>query len=290
MVAEALDGTVTFDGANRASVTGTGLGEIKFKLDSRYAHPIGEDSGMVERALEGIGARPTAAAMLSPVVPVELITEPLSAGQFGLLDRAVAALGDAGALGTAASALYAFGVHLNVAVDEKNPERAIRIAAAYSFAERWLRERWAVNTSRRMVPFIDPYPKGWTVDLGKAMAEGRVPALEEFIQLYQVYNPSRNRGLDLWPLLGHFAPEAAERIAGQPVRNARPAFHYRWPDSRVGEPGWSPWRDYERWLLIEAVADRPELLERARLASVGAESGKGKLSDYMRVMDAVMAR
>ena len=288
VLAEALNGKVELLSPHRAILHGTGIGDVELELDMRYVHPIEEDSGPIERALEGAGVRVKAAELMAPVVPVEIITEPLTPDKFQTLDNGLAALVDAGAVGTGAKALYAFGVHLNVAL-VGGPERAIRIAGAFTFAERWIRETWAVDPSRRVVPFIDPYPKGWRVELAEAMAGGHVPDLDAFIRLYAHYNPTRNRGLDLWPLLGHLAPEASERALGEKVMNARPAFHYRWPDSRLGEPGWSPWESYDRWLLVERAADEPERLERLRLACHGAESGKGKLSDYKRTCDAVMA-
>lgn len=289
IVAEALGGRLVIDGTHLARVTDTGLGEIEFALDTRYAKPPDERSGFVDRALERLGAREDAAKLLSTVVPVEMVTEPLERAQFPLVDQAVGALRDAGAEGTEAAPLYAFGMHLNIALTHGGTDRAIRIAGAYSFAERWVRDRWPVDPARRLVPFIDPYPKGWRVELGQAMADGAVPDLERFVRLYQTYNPSRNRGLDLWPLLGHLAPELARRVHAQVIKNARPAFHYRWPDSRISEPGWSPWGELDRWIRFERAADDPDRLERIRQVSVAVESGQGQLSRYRAALDEVMA-
>lgn len=286
-VAEALDGEVTLEGPHMARVTGTPLGALEFELDTRYAKPPDRRRGLIDRALESIGARGEAADLLSYIVPVELVTGPLAPDRFPLLDRAVAALREAGAEGTDSAPLYAFGMHLNIALGHGGAERAIRIAAAYTFAERWLRERFPTDRSRRLTPFIDPYPKGFRADLGAAMAGGALPGLEEFIRLYRVYNPTRNRGLDLWPLLGHLASEVAERAHGSPIKNARPAFHYRWPDSRIADPEWSPWDELERWDSFERVADDPLMLETLREASTALESGQGAHSRYMRTADGI---
>lgn len=287
VIADALGGAAERRSEHVARVHGTGLGDLTLELDTRWAKPPDETSGLLDRTLERFGARSEAANLLSAVVPVELVTEPLDEARLPLVDRAVEALGAAGAEGTWAAPLYAFGMHLNVALAHGGAERAIRIAAAFSFAERWIRECWAVDPARRLVPFIDPYPKGWRTDLAAAMAGG-LPDLETFMRLYQTYNPTRNRALDLWPLLGHLDPPGAARIRGEPVRNARPAFHYRWPDSRVGEPGWSPWEALRRWDRIEAIGDDPAVLERLRAASLAVESGAGMLSTYMRDLDSVM--
>ena len=289
VLAAELGGEVAFDGTYLARVVDSALGELELELDTRYAHPPDERSGLVDKALDSLGAREEAAKLLSAVVPVELITPPLVPAQFPLVDRALSALARAGAEGTEAGALYAFGLHLNIGLSHGGAERAIRIAGAYSFAERWLRERWPVDTSRRLVPFIDAYPTGWRVELSERMADRRVPDLESFVRLYHTYNPSRNRGLDLWPLLAHLAPESVERLDGGPVKHPRPAFHYRWPDSRIGEPDWSLWREFDRWLLIERAADDPDRLERMRASSHALETGQGALSRYMALLDEVMA-
>ena len=289
VLAAALGGEAVPGGPHDARVTGGPLGPLELELDTRYARPPDERSGLVDRALESLGAREEAAKLLAAVVPVELITEPLAPAQFPLLDRAVAALREAGAHGTEAAARYAFGMHLNIALEHGGAERAVRIAAAYSFAERWLRDRFPVDASRRVVPFIDPYPKGWKVDLAEAMEGGRVPDIDAFVRLYQTYNPSRNRGLDLWPLLAHLAPDTVARVHGRTVKNPRPAFHYRWPDSRLGDPGWSPWQELERWRRIERVADDADRLERARAQALAVESGTGALSAYLAALDEVMA-
>ncbi|HUF55567.1 MAG TPA: amidoligase family protein [Thermohalobaculum sp.] len=289
VLADALGGEAVVGGPHDARVTGSRLGELELELDTRYARPPDEQSGLVDRALESLGAREEAVKLLSIVVPVELVTPPLAPAQFPALEEAVAALRAAGAEGTEVAPHYAFGMHLNISLDHGGAERAIRIAAAYGFAERWLRDRFPVDPSRRVVPFIDPYPKGWKVELAEAMAGGAVPGIEAFVRLYQNYNPNRNRGLDLWPILGHLAPEAVARIHRQPVRNPRPAFHCRWPDSRVGDPGWSPWQELERWRRVERAADDPDRLERARAQSLGVESGRGPLSAYLAALDEVMA-
>jgi hypothetical protein len=40
----------------------------------------------------------------------------------------------------------------------------------------------------------------------------------------------------------------------------RPTFHYRLPDARVSDPGWSIAPDWNRWVAVERLAvDRPRL-------------------------------
>ena len=288
VVARALGGSVVAKGEHRATVTGTTIGDIKIELDTRYADPDAPAKGLLDKAIDSLDAREETAKLLTRVVPVEISVMPIEPAQFPVFDRALDALRQAGAVGTGEGFLYAFGMHLNVALAHGGVPRALSVAAAYAFAERWLRRVVRTDAARRMTPFIDPYPRGYIVELAEATAGGVVPPIEEFVPLYQTYNPTRNRGLDMWPMLAHFAPAEVARLHG-PVKVPRPAFHYRLPDSRLGDPGWSPWPDLDRWLLIERAADDPERFERLRASSLAVESGKGVLSDYLATLDAVMA-
>ncbi|HEX8527051.1 amidoligase family protein, partial [Allosphingosinicella sp.] len=44
----------------------------------------------------------------------------------------------------------------------------------------------------------------------------------------------------------------------------RPTFHYRMPDARVSDPGWSIAPDWNRWVAVERLA-----VDRDRLNRVG---------------------
>ena len=288
ILAAALGGEVTVQSPHLARVAGSRLGDLKLELDTRYAKPP-EDPGLIDRALDSLHAREAAADMLSYVVPVELVTPPLAPDRFDLLDAAIAALRDAGLEGTKGATLNAFGMHLNIQLLPPEPERAIRIGAAYAFAEHWLRHTRPPDNARRATPFIDPYPSAYIRALGHAMTEGRVPALDAFVALYAEWNPNRNRGLDLWPLLGHLAPAICARVRGRPVPNARPAFHYRLPDSRVGEPGWSPLTELARWDRLEAAAADARALESLRSASLDFEEWRTGRARYIELVDAVLA-
>jgi hypothetical protein len=277
VIAGAIGGTVERTGRHAAKVQGSAIGDIKVYLDTRYAQPA-KDPTAVDRVLEALKLRDGAAELLATVmpVPVELVTEPITRAQFAELDRAVEALRASGAGDTKAGTLYAYGMHLNPEHDcgpgdggrlGDGAARAIRIAAAYAFAERWLRHLTPPDNMRRVTPFVDPYSESYVEELADACADGRAPDMGRFVALYAEYNPDRNRGLDMWPLIGHLAPRLAERFHDGPIKNARPTFHYRLPDSRVSLPGWSPRDGLDRWEAIERAADDPDTFERLRRAA-----------------------
>jgi hypothetical protein len=172
-----------------------------------------------------------------------------------------------GAQGTRSSAINAFGMHLNMALEptegQQAQERAVRIAVAFACVEPWLRRGMGLDLLRRASPFVDPYPTGWLRVASEWAMAGEWPDLETFVAVYGEWNHTRNRGLDLWPLLGWFDRAMADAALGEPVKNARPAFHYRLPDSRIELVDWNIGAEIARWDRIEALADRPEDLAEA---------------------------
>jgi hypothetical protein len=264
LVRDALGGVIAEETPHKATLEDTPLGRVKFELDTRFASPAKDDPSFLDQALDELELRQAAADILSSVVPVEMITGPLERACFDDLDRAIGALRDAGAQGTYDHPLSAYGLHLNIELDPLDEGRAIRVAAAYAFVEPWLRRVLEVDLLRRVTPFIDPYPRDYVEALGTLFAGGETPRLTAFLRLYAQWNATRNRGLDMWPLLGALNAVAAEIALGAPVKNPRPAFHYRLPDSRLSRPGWTPREEVRRWDAIERIADAPERLARAR--------------------------
>lgn len=287
VVASAIGGRVEETGRHAALLHGSALGDLKFMLDTRYAEPA-RDPGLIDNLLDALDMREDAAGLLKEVlpVPVEMITQPLEMHEFEILDQAIAALRKAGATGTEGGALHAFGLHLNPEL-QGGARRAIRIAAIYAFAERWLRHRNPPDMARRLSPFVGAYPEAYLLALARAF-QTAPPGLAEFIALYAKHNPDRNRGLDMWPLLGWLAPKAAEAAHGKPIKNPRPAFHYRLPDSLLGDREWSPRADLSRWLAIERAADDPTAFERLRAAAEGAATGRISRDDHLREAEAVL--
>ena len=66
--------------------------------------------------------------------------------------------------------------------------------------------------------------------------------------------------------------------------NRRPTFHYRLPDARLSDPGWSIAPDWNRWVAVERVADdrdRLDALGRAYLAFAGEAKSWAELSERL---------
>lgn len=221
------------------------LGRLRVELDTALRKLGG--GRLVQQGLDA----------LRGVIPVEIVTEPLDAGAVATLDALRDDLRRAGALGSRHGVLLGFGVHLNPARDGDDA-RVIRVARAFGLVEDWLRIRRHIDVTRRILPFVHPWPAPLTDDL----VDAPPATLEGLARLYARHTQSRNHGLDLLPLLHDAEPDAYD--ASFPRAHAiggRPAYHFRLPDSRIDEPGWSltePWAD---WLAIERVADDPAMAE-----------------------------
>ncbi len=191
------------------------------------------------------------------VVPLELVAPPLAPDKLGLLQAVATDLRRLGAEGTEAGLLRGYGMHLNIAARSMQARDIIPVLRAYTFLEDWLRGAETIDLSRRMLPFVDPYPRGFVTH----MAQDPPATMEGLATLYLRHNPTRNRGLDLLPILATWNEAMLRRMLGNEKIGARPAFHYRLPDCRIDEQDWTIALEWNRWRLLEKVAAAPDVLD-----------------------------
>lgn len=104
------------------------------------------------------------------------------------------------------------------------------------------------------------------------VASGYRPDLAGLAGDYLAANPTRDRGLDLLPVLLHLDPARVRAALPREKVGARPALHYRLPRARVGEPGWGVAPAWDGWAAVERLAGDPD-----RLAALGrAHPGQGR--------------
>ncbi len=233
------------------------FGEVHVALDTRHAAHKADQSELSEAARALFGD------VASIVVPVEITMPPIPLADAPELDRLSAALRAAGAEGTRAGLAYAFGTQLNVEAWGTGPADILATLRAYFLLEDWLREEIEVDRARSLLGFETAHPLAYqrlVLDPGYAPDPARLAA--DYID----HNPTRNRGLDLLPILAHLDAEAvAARLPEEKIK-ARPAYHYRLPNSAVEDPAWSPRLEWLRWLRLERLA-----VDAARLAEAAAE-------------------
>ena len=72
---------------------------------------------------------------------------------------------------------------------------------------------------------------------------------------------TRNRELDLLPLLAAIDKDAVTAALAMSRRPYVRPSHYRLPNTRLGQDGWSVLVEWERWLSVEELATDKKLLE-----------------------------
>ena len=254
-IAEACGGTIVEEDPHAFVVRGSDLGDVSIELDSRYFHP---DKG--NPVLGGIGAKLASwiGSAASLLVPCELVTSPIPIDQLYKVDRAVGVLRRAGARGTQDGAFYAFGLHFNPEAPRLDAETVVSILKAFVLLNAWLRRQVAPDTTRHLLGFADPFPEEYVRHL---VNPAYWPDLPTFIDDYLMANPTRNRDLDVLPLLAFLDEQKVRALLPNEKIRPRPTFHYRLPDARVSDPGWSIAPDWNRWVLVERLAADPDRLE-----------------------------
>src|SRR5690606_7323313 len=86
------------------------------------------------------------------------------------------------------------------------------------------------------------------------------PDQSQLIADYLQANPTRNRALDMLPLFKHLSEQQVQATTTDPLIKARPALHYRLPNSLVDHPGWGIAGAWNDWLQVESLADDSERL------------------------------
>ncbi|MGR3469120.1 MAG: amidoligase family protein [Shimia sp.] len=243
LVVDRLGGTRRDLDAHHITVTGTEIGDIQIELDTRFAR---DAAPLVETALD----------FARPVVPVEIVTDPLPPEALPALLALLDALRNAGAKGTSDGVLRGFGVHFNPEVVAPEHSHTARTILAFALMEPWLRVAFPPNLSRRVLPFIAPWPPTFTA----ALVEAAPFTLDHVLTLTARHLTSRNHALDLLPLLAHHDPERLRALMPDDMTKPRPAFHVRFPDCRIGEAGWSLAQEWDPWVLVETVAASDTLL------------------------------
>ncbi|MFP4127003.1 MAG: amidoligase family protein [Alphaproteobacteria bacterium] len=261
VVREMLGGELDATSEHLVTVRGTRLGDFKIKLDTRYADAATQAPEALARA---------ATEMLrwtEGLLPLELTAPPLPPAELPRLDDLVTRLARAGAVGTTGSPVAAFAVHFNPAIAATDTASLHRWLLAFALGYAWLAARVDANATRRLVGFATPYPEGYVEQLATTDYDDD---RDRLVDDYLAFNPTRNRALDALPLLAHLdAARLARALPDEPVSH-RPTLHYRLPDSRIGEPGWSLGLEWRRWLAIARVAEDAIALERLRGRFVAA--------------------
>jgi hypothetical protein len=258
IVRQRFGGKLSKIDAHHVSVEDTEIGTVEIVLDTalrKLANSKVLDAGL---------------SLARAVIPVEIVTEPLTLEQLEPLDSLREDLRNAGAHGTADAMLLGFGVHFNIEIVSAEDPHTARTILAFALLEDWLRDNMQIDQTRRVLPFVDPWPRSYAT----ALAEKSVHLyFDEARSLYREHVDSRNHGLDLLPIFkDHDAALFEEDFPDHGNVKGRPAFHYRLPDCRIDEPAWSLRKEWINWCRVERLAADEEQLIQLAEAFVGRDA------------------
>jgi hypothetical protein len=201
------------------------------------------------------------------LVPVEIACPPIAIADLDALLPMVDALREAGAVGTEESLLAAYGVHINTEIHSLDATTLFSYLKAFAILQWWLVDAHEVDVTRKISPYIDLYPEAY---LKKLLSQPQ-PSMEQIFADYLEYNPSRNRALDLLPMLAHIDRVAVQNTVNDPRIQARPTFHYRLPNCQIDRKNWSLSDCWNKWWVVEQLAYRSKDLDKLSLDFLIAE-------------------
>ncbi len=246
-------------------VINTELGDFRIELDADVLKNRGYQKRLEEMGIDiGEGeVRDNLEQVISRiaglVVPLELVGPPVPWTELARLDAIRRQLHEAGARGTHSSPFYAFGLHLNIEASSLAAADILAVLRAFLLRYEWLMKVEDVDFSRRITPYVQPYPENYVAHvLDPEYRPNRRQLIDDFLG----FTPTRNRPLDLLPLLAHID---RDRVMAAPVEKElikpRPAWHYRLPNCLIDESGWSLAVPWNHWMSVEQLAHSPDELE-----------------------------
>ena len=243
---------------HRFHVKETRLGDFTCELDTWLAHKApahSPPSGPVSAVWEDFRTQlhGVLGDISASVLPCEIVCPPMPVTKLSELDQLVDALNEAGAEGTRANPLYAFGAQLNAEIAEVSPKWITSVLKAYILASDWLRSVMAIDLTRQLAAFTEPFSTEYAA---RVVDPDYWPNMDRLIDDYLAANATRNRELDMLPLFIWLNEDLVRRVIADRRVKARPAFHYRLPNANLGEIGWNVSLEWNRWLVVERLAER----------------------------------
>jgi hypothetical protein len=265
---QSLGGELESKSPFEAVLHGSSLGKLRIERDADILKSVKH-----RKWLEQLGLEFTPGSIVHEIeanidnaskqlVPCEVVTEPIPFDQLGQLETLITTLNLLGAEGTQDSLIYAFGLHINPSIPDNDAATLVKYVQAFLLLRSWIIESAEIDITRRyLTKYIAPFPQPY-MDL--VLSTDYTPDLTAFIDDYLEHNPTRNRALDMLPILCQL--DEARVLEGideeeRKLVKGRPAFHYRLPDCKVNVPGWSAASSWNQWVYVEKVVANGELLQ-----------------------------
>jgi hypothetical protein len=263
-------GTVEFTHSNHASIEDSSIGSIKVELDFKLLQAFSDtlennwaekvsDYPSLQSAMKEVSR--LSGVAVKGVVPLEISTSPLSFEQFPEMEKMRRSLRREKAEGTKENITNAFGLHINPEVPSFEISVLLNYIRAFIILYPWLKKTLKTDLSRRLLSYIDAFP--WRYQ--KIVVRGDYqPDQDQFIEDFLKHNSTRNRPLDMLPLLAEMDASVIDRLKKKEKKllSPRPAFHYRLPNCNIDSEEWRVAHEWNGWCLVENLAADRKLLEK----------------------------
>jgi len=276
VVIDVAGGQFDAESAFSGTVRDTEFGDFGIELDARVLSSRGYldslrslgieiEPGELRDNLEDVMSR-----VAGVVVPHELVCPPVAVEALARIDEIRRGLCRVGAKGTQSSALYAFGLQFNVDVARVESDHLLAVLRAFFLLFDDICKREQIDLSRKLTPFVQPFPEDYVAHV---LTPDYAPDMKTFIDDYLHFTPTRNRPLDLLPLLAWIDEE---RVMAAPVERElvkpRPTWHYRLPNCLINDSEWSLALPWAEWVRIETLAADDDTLQRSARQRLGESS------------------
>ncbi|WP_138430095.1 amidoligase family protein [Fodinibius saliphilus] len=258
-------GTIEKEHRYHYRIHDTSLGDFRVELDARILQKMAEhnifdklgiklEEDSLRQSIEDVIDK-----MARSVVPMEIVMPPLAINELHELEKIRKGLQEAKAKGTYASFVNAFGMHINIESPDLNVSTLVDYLRSFMILYPWLLEVLNIDMSRRISPFVDPFPDKF---VRKVLNPDYSPTQREMVNDYIDKNPTRNRPVDMMPIFELLEPELVNPVMEGEKNDPRPTFHYRLPNSRIDNPAWRFETEWEYWLQVELLAENKEMLNK----------------------------
>lgn len=256
-VAAYFGGTVKKKSAYTYIVASEKYGDFIIECDSSFLK-----DRQIKNWLESIGIRipkkinkridKELSEMSDIIVPNEVTTPPFQCTDLKKFENLTDLLSDLKAKSDHTPiSLAPCGLHINVEAIEISTREILPILQSFILHYDRLVER--VDTIRRLAPYITDYPRKYKKLI---MASSYLPSTRQLFIDYLKHNPTRNRALDLTPIIAHYDRgliDETPKIEKNLIK-ARPAFHYRLPNCHLEDQRWKFHQEWNEWVKLEETA------------------------------------
>ncbi|WP_138379206.1 amidoligase family protein [Luteithermobacter gelatinilyticus] len=244
---------------NALEVDSEALGVFRVELDVQLLQKLAEASRKNE-GREGLDLEGRLEELISPLIktlaPNEIVTPPLPLDRLEDMEQLITVLRQKGAKGTGDSISYAFGLHLNPEVCSFEAEYILAHLQAFVLLYDWLKDQISMDFTRLASAYAGGFPAEYARLI---LSERYAPDLSRLIDDYLQYNPSRNRALDMLPLMACLDEARVRKVVKSELVKKRPTFHFRMPNCKIEDPSWSITVEWNRWVMVEKLAANEDL-------------------------------